>query len=175
MHERTQTVFAEVLAQVDDDDLATSTPCADWVVADLIQHVIDGNRTAVERMGGAPAELPTGDRLAVHRASAAVAIAAFGGPGLHERSVELPFDSVPATVFASIRSGDLYTHAWDLATAIGADRDLDRTLGETILSAIAPVLSPALRGAGRPFADEQACPVDRPVADRLAAFLGSRV
>jgi uncharacterized protein (TIGR03086 family) len=175
MHERAQTVFAEVLERVDDGDLEAPTPCTDWTVGDLIQHVIDGNRTTVERMGRTPTELPVGGRVAVHRAAAEQANAVFRDPGWRERAVELPFGTLPAPVFAGIRSGDLYAHAWDLATAIGANRDLDPELGDAIFAVTAPVLGPALRGAGRPFADEQPCAADRPIADRLAAFLGRRV
>jgi len=175
MHERSQAVFGEVLSAVTESDLGRSTPCADWTVANLIDHVVNGNVSSAEMMGRAPTELPDGDRDVVHRASAEQANEAFSEPGWHERFVELPFGSVPAPVFASIRSGDLYAHAWDLAVAIGADSDLDRELGEAIFAATAPVLSPSLRGDGRPFGDEQFCAPDRPVADRLAGFLGRKV
>lgn len=175
MHQRAQLVFAQVMAEVHDDDLATATPCSDWTVADLLDHVLDGDRTAVQRMGAVPSPAKDADRMAVHRTAADDANAVVSTPGWQQRFVELPFGSVPAPVFASIRSGDLYVHAWDLATALGADVDLDHDLGEAIFAATAPVLSPDLRGPGRPFGAERLCDPDRPIADRMAAFLGREV
>ena len=176
MHERSQQVFAEVLSKVTDDDLAAPTPCTEWDVAALIDHVVDGNRMTVEHMGAAPLapRAAVGDRVRDHRDSAAGAHAVFSAPGWAERFVELPFGSIPAPVFASIRSGDLYAHAWDLATAIGVDADLDPGLGDAIHASTSKILSPDLRGAGRPFGEEQPCAPERPVADRFAAFLGRR-
>lgn len=98
--------------------------------------------------------------------------AALRAPHWRDQVVELPFGTVPAPVFVSIRCGDIYTRAWDLARAIEGDTDLDRELGEAIFAATAPVLTPELRGEGRPFGHEQPCDPTRPVADRLAAFLG---
>ncbi len=91
------------------------------------------------------------------------------------RLFELPFGTLPGAVFAVIRAGDVYTHAWDLATAIGSDTNLDRDVGEAVYAGTAPFLSPALRGEGKPFGQEQPCPDDRPIADRCAAFAGRRL
>lgn len=70
MHERAQAVFADVLAQVTDDDLATPTPCVDWTVTDLIDHVVEGNQGTAQHMGGSGTELPTGDRVTAFRTAA---------------------------------------------------------------------------------------------------------
>lgn len=176
MHRGAQAVFADVLAQVTDEDLNTSTPCSEWVVGDLITHVVDGNRHVAEMLGdGKPLREASGDRMRAHRDAAAAANTAFARPDLDSTTVTLPFGEIPAVMFAGIRAGDLYVHAWDLAVAIGADTDLDRDLGEAIFAATAPVLTPSLRGEGGPFGAEQPCADDRPVADRMAAFLGRAV
>ena len=175
MHERAQAVFTDVLRGVADDDLVAPTPCREWTVSDLLKHVVEGNQHTADRVGTGALDLPEGDRTAVHEAVANQVSAALHEPGWQERIVELPFGMVPAPVFITIRSGDLYAHAWDLATAIKTDTDLDRELGEAIFAATAPVLSPDLRGEGRPFGPEQPCEPTRPVADRLAAFLGREV
>lgn len=175
MHRRAQQVFTEVLAQVRDSDLSEPTPCAEWTVDDLIAHVIDGNRHVAEMLGDADPTPVEGGLLATHVAASSAASTAFDDPALGTRTVELPFGEIPAVVFAHIRAGDLYVHAWDLAVAIGADNDLDRELGDAIYAATAPVLTPELRGEGRPFGAEEPCAGDRPIADRMAAFLGRQV
>lgn len=176
MHRRAQDEFGRVLTQVSADHLLQATPCGDWNVAQLIDHVVEGNHSASTLMGRA--SLPDGsvsDRVERFRASSQEAIAAFAAPNALTDPVTLPFGEVPGAIYCSIRAGDVYAHAWDLATAVGVDRDLDPELGAAIHAATAPILSPELRGAGRPFADEQPCAADAPTADRFAAFLGRSV
>jgi uncharacterized protein (TIGR03086 family) len=174
LHARAQQVYAAVLAHVTDDDLGKPTPCTEWDVASLIDHINAGNARVVAAGGGEPPELP-GDRITAHATSWAGAQAVFDAPDGLTQPFQLPFGEVPGSVFATIRAGDLYSHAWDLATAIGADTDLDHEVGEAVLARTAPFLSPALRGEGRPFGTEQPCAADRPVADRVAAFVGRQV
>ncbi len=135
MHQRALATFASMLAQVGDGDLSSPTPCTDWTVGDLIAHVVDGTRSSAVRVGASEPPSPGGeggDRVAALAAAADRAGAAFSADGARDRTVTLPFGDVPASVFLAIRSGDLYTHGWDLATAIGADTDLDAELGRTV-------------------------------------------
>ncbi len=175
LHRRAHAVFADVLAQVTDADLGRPTPCADWDVAGLVQHLLDGHRRVLAAAGAAAPEVEDDDRVAAFAALADAASAVFDAPDGLTRPFELPFGTVPGAVFAAIRSGDGYAHAWDLATAIGADTDLDREVGEAVHAATSPFLSPALRGEGKPFGAEQPCAADRPIADRYAAFVGRSV
>jgi uncharacterized protein (TIGR03086 family) len=180
MHRRAQAEFARVLGLVTDDDLDAPTPCAAWSVHDLIDHVIVGNRAVADRMGGdstddSTADAADADLVGGFRASSDLANGAFAAPGALDGTVELPFGEVPSSVWAAIRSGDLYAHAWDLAVAIGADRDLDPALGEAISAVTAPMLPPGFRGDDGPFGPERACPPNSSVADRYAAFLGREV
>ena len=174
MHARAQALFGNVLDLVTDEQLALPTPCSDWTVADLIAHVDAGNLRVAHMGGRDPIDLPN-NRITAHAASSAEARAVFDADDGMTRLFELPFGAVPGTVFVAIRSGDLYAHAWDLATAIGADTDLDHELGEAIYAATSPILGDSLRGEGRPFGVQQPCPPDRPIADRMAAFLGRTV
>lgn len=175
MHGRAQQVFADVAATVGDRDLTTRTPCSRWTVLDLLEHVRDGNQATVSHLGGSEVPLPDGDRVQQMAAAAARAHEAFSAPGALDGSVHLGFGEIPVRVFAAIRSGDLYAHAWDLATALGTSTDLDPELGAAVMAATAPVLSPALRADGGPFGPEQPCGQDRSQADRFAAFLGRSV
>ena len=154
MHARAQTLFGDVLDVVTDEQLALPTPCSDWTVADLIVHVDAGNLRVVHLGGRDPIELPD-DRITAHAASSAEARAVFDADdGMTRRPLR------PRR---------------DLATSIGADTDLDHELGEAIYAATSPILGDSLRGEGRPFGVQQPCPPERPIADRMAAFLGRPV
>lgn len=173
-HRRAQDVFAGVLANVTDDQLTAATPCTEWAVSDLIGHVVGGNGWVVGLAGGTPPE-PTGDRVADHAASAAAAQAVFAAPDGMTRMFELPFATMPGAGFIGLRASDVFTHAWDLATATGQPTDLDPELAAEALDAARMRIQPAFRGPGLPFAEEQGCPDGRPTADQLAAFLGRTV
>ena len=175
MHQRAQSEFARVLQHVTDADLDAPTPCDEWTVADLIGHAIDGNRTVAELLGASPEPVPAGTAAERYSFAASQAQDALAREGALAQTVTLPFGEIPVAAYVGIRSGDLYAHAWDLATSIGADTDLDPELGAAVWAATEPILSPALRGEGRPFGEEQPCGPEHSVADRYAALLGRAV
>jgi uncharacterized protein (TIGR03086 family) len=173
-HARAQAVFAGVLANVTNDQLDLPTPCANWSVSSLIAHIARGNQWVADLGGREAIELPE-DRRAAHAATSAEAQAVFDADDGLTRTFDLPFGTLPGSVFAMIRAGDVYTHSWDLATAVGAPTDLDAELGEALYAATSPFLGDSLRGEGRPFGPAQPCADDRPMADRMAAFLGREI
>jgi uncharacterized protein (TIGR03086 family) len=171
-HQRAQDVFAQVLVNVTADQQSLPTPCPEWDVSALIDHVIAGNRRVVERAGGTAAPLPA-DRGVAHRTSAQVAQETFAEPGALTRVYELSIGELPGTVFIELRTSDLLVHAWDLALATGQTTNLDPELAEYVLAFSKQMMShPGLRGDGRPYGEAQPCGDERPPADRVAAFLG---
>jgi len=171
-HQRAQDTFAHVLVNVTSDQLSSPTPCSEWDVKALIDHVIAGNQRVVERAGGHVAPLPE-DLDAAHRASATTAQETFAGPQALTRTYTLPIGEIPGTAFIELRTSDLFVHAWDLATSTGQPIDLDPELAQYVLSFSKQMMSrPGLRGDGRPYGKEQPCGDGRPAADRVAAFFG---
>jgi uncharacterized protein (TIGR03086 family) len=171
-HQRAQDTFAHVLVNVTSDQLSSPTPCREWDVKALIDHVITGNRRVVERAGGQAAPLPE-ELGAAYRASATAAQETFATPQALARTYQLPIGEIPGTAFIELRTSDLLIHAWDLAVATAQATDLDPELAEYVLAFSTQMMSrPGLRGEGRPFGEEQPCRDERPAADRVAAFLG---
>jgi uncharacterized protein (TIGR03086 family) len=171
-HQRAQDVFAGVLANVTPDQLDGPSPCAEWNVKAVIEHVLAGNQLVARRATGEePSALPA-DLVAAHAQSAATAQAIFAGPEGLTRVYRLPIGEVPGTVFISLRTIDLFTHAWDVAKATGQARDLDPEMADELLAASQAIMSPDLRGPAKPFAAEQAAGPGSSRADVLAAYLG---
>jgi uncharacterized protein (TIGR03086 family) len=170
-HQRAQDVFAAVLANVTPDQLRTPSPCTEWDAKAVIDHVIGGNQWVESLVGRQPSALPS-DLSAAHAASAVAAQAVFAAPDGLTRSFELPFATMPGAAFIGLRTSDVFTHAWDLAQATGQPTDLDPELAAEALDAAQARLSPAFRGPGRPFGEQQPCPDGGSKADELAAFLG---
>jgi len=173
-HQRAQDTFAGVLANVRPDQMDLPSPCHEWNVRAVIDHVIGGNQWVQQLAGQQPVEL-TEDLPAAHAASAAGAQAVFGAADGLTRDFTLPFATLPGSAFIGLRTSDAFTHAWDLAKATGQDTNLDPELARAALETARARMAPAFRGTGRPFGEEQPCPSGRPPADELAAFLGRTV
>jgi uncharacterized protein (TIGR03086 family) len=170
-HQRAQQAFQTVLAGVGDEHLELPTPCADWKVSQLVDHVVGGNGWVRQLAAHDPIELPA-DRPGAALASADGAHAVFASEDGLSRMYDLPFGTVPGMAFVGLRTTDVLVHAWDLAKATGQSTDLDPELAAEALTASQARIAPAFRGEGKPFQAEVACAEDRPTADRLAAFLG---
>jgi uncharacterized protein (TIGR03086 family) len=176
-HQRAQDAFAGVLADVRPDRFGDPTPCSEWTVRDLIEHVLFGNEHVGQRVTDRPTQPPVrpDDLVAAHRAAAAAAQEVFARPGGMDAVFKLPFGEIPGQIFIGMRTSDVLTHAWDLAVATGQSTDLDPELAAQQLAAVRAFLVPEFRGQGKPFGEEQPCPPGRAPADQLAAFLGRKV
>jgi uncharacterized protein (TIGR03086 family) len=171
-HERAQAAFAEVLAGVKPDQLEAATPCPDWTVWGVIDHLIAGNWRVV---GEAHATPDDPDQLVeAHAVSASAAHATFSEQDGLTRTYIVRIGPIPGTLFIALRTTDALVHAWDIATATGRPTDLDPELAAAMLEMSQQRITPELRGEGGPFGPEQECSEDQPMADRLAAFLGRR-
>ncbi|OBI18942.1 TIGR03086 family protein [Mycobacterium sp. E2327] len=175
-HQRAQEAFAGVLANVSPDRYRGRTPCSEWTIRDLIEHVIGGNERVAILAGRAdkPPARPD-DIAAAHRASAAAAQEVFAAPDGMTTTFKLPFGEVPGQMYIGMRTSDVLTHAWDLAAATGQSTDLDPELAAEELEAVRAFVGPQFRGPDKPFAEERPCPHGRAPADQLAAFLGRNV
>jgi uncharacterized protein (TIGR03086 family) len=171
-----------VVDNIEPSQLDNPTPCTEWTVRDVLNHVTGGatmfglcvrdGEVPDEKLG----ELMMGDNLgsdfkaSFHRATDD-AEEAFAIPGAMDRIVKLPFGEMPAGVAVNIAIFDVATHAWDLAKATGQSTDLDPEVIGVAYQVAQNMLSDDLRNAGL-FAQPVAVADDAPAADRLAALAG---
>jgi uncharacterized protein (TIGR03086 family) len=169
-HRGAQRAFAGVVAGVSAVQLDNPTPCTEWTVRELIDHVVAGNL----RVAGhdAPGPLDPATMLEAVKESASVAEATFEAPDGLARTYDMGVGTVPGEMLLTLRTGDVFTHAWDLARATDQPSDLDPELAERIFDMVTPVMRPEFRGDGRPFGAEQPCDETASAAARLAAFTG---
>jgi uncharacterized protein (TIGR03086 family) len=173
--------FERRLALVGGDDWDRPTPCDEWTVRDLVNHVIGGCvRYTMLLQGAAAAELlPTrtqdhigGDAMASYRARTAEVRAAFMEPGALQRTGHHPSGDRSGAGLLEMRITDCAIHAWDLARALGADEQLDASLVQTRWELMSKV---AGSFAGTTYF---AAPVDpgpdAPIQARLLALVGRR-
>lgn len=168
----------QVVAGVKPDQLATSSPCTEWDVAQLINHLIGANDFFIGMLGGAAngeTDYAAGDFLTSFDERTAVTRALFAEPGALEREVQLPWGPGPAIAALGMACTDTFQHGWDLAKATGQSTDLDAELAADLHEGAKQSINPGFRGAdgsGMPFGLEQQAPAGASAADQLAAFLG---
>lgn len=129
--------FGDRLATVGHDDLGAPTPCDDWTVRDLLDHVVDEELWIPPLLAGAPSE-NIGDRLAhdrlgddpfaAWRSAADAARTATEPDAALAAEVRLPGGTVSGTDFIWELFADHLIHAWDLARATGGDQRLPHDL-----------------------------------------------
>ena len=174
----------ELVDQITPDQLGNATPCTEWTVRDLINHITGGaTMFAISAEQGSVPDaqmgaLMGGDNLGDDyreswKAASRRALSAFEEPGVLERIVTLPFGEMPAGVALNVAVFDVTTHACDLARATG-QKIADTELLETALTIGRQMVGPELRQPGV-FDPELAISPDAPVADRLLCFAGRRL
>jgi uncharacterized protein (TIGR03086 family) len=158
----------DLLALVHPDDLGRATPCPDWTVQHLVDHLVATPGRFLQMMNGEQpdwaAEPPriTEDWAGAFRVSADDLIHAWHGRPDAE------------TASADWQSAELATHTWDLARAIGRSTDdLDAEVAERGLAFMQANLTADNRSVA--FGPEQPAPADGSAYDRIAAFAGRTV
>ena len=170
-----------VLTSVSNDQLGERTPCAEWKVSDLINHIVGGQHffescAKGEPPAGGDTDYSAGDFVAAFDKGARRCVAAFNADGVMAKLLTLPFGQMPGVAFCGIAATDTFTHGWDLAKATGQNTDLEPELAGNLLAGAKQFISPGFRSpAGNPFGPEQSAPTGASNADQLAAFLGRTV
>lgn len=167
--------FHKRVQAIADNQWHSPTPCTEWDVHALVNHVVGELRWIPPLLAGRTiAEV--GDQLAgdlldnePKRAWAAAsqqAIEASLQPGAMERTVHLSSGDHRAGAYISEVATDAVIHTWDLARSIGADDRLDGRLVEFAQATLQPQVE-KWRAAGA-FAAAVVVP---PGADRQSRFL----
>jgi uncharacterized protein (TIGR03086 family) len=157
------------------DQLDDPTPCTEWTVQALLDHIIGGYRMFAAALG-APVPESANDPAEAHRAAGDAAVRAFGAPDAMQRSlVLLPVGEVPGEVALGLALTDAVVHGWDLAKATGQDTTIDESLAAMLLVGLEQSVTADMRqpAGGMPvFAPPVPVDANRPAGDRLVAFLG---
>jgi uncharacterized protein (TIGR03086 family) len=171
-----------VVDGIEPSQLHQPTPCSDWDVRAVLNHVTGGadmfaicvndGSIADDKLG----QLIGGDNLGddykgSFKRAADRAITAFEQPDVADKMVTLPFGEMPAAVALRIAIFDVSVHTLDLARGSGQDVEVDPEVLAVALEVGKEMLGPELRGPGL-FDAEVAVPDDAPIGDKVLAFAG---
>lgn len=169
--EATLSVLQQAVHTIATDDLSKPTPCREFDVAGLTDHLLNSITLLGQAAG---AELP--ERNAEDSVERQIIAAA--RPALdawHRRGLDgtVPFGSgeTPAGYMAGILSLEFLVHAWDYAAATGRTVDAPDSLVDYVSGLVHRVITPEGRiRAG--FDDPVDVADDASALDRLVAFTG---
>ncbi len=152
-----------------------STPCEQWTVHELIEHMCQGGHMIAGGLRGEAPPEESPDFLsagpAAGWAAAAAALAAAATPEALTASHQMPFGEVPGEVAVSVITADHLTHAWDLARATNQDLEVDDDLAAWAL-ATWQVAVPADGRTGDGFAAAVIVSDDASPLDKLVGYTG---
>ncbi|MET9883086.1 TIGR03086 family metal-binding protein [Streptomyces sp. NPDC006430] len=179
-HAEALRLFGERVHAVADDQWDAPTPCTEWTVRDLVNHVtgeqlwippmVTDGRT-VEEIGDVfSGDVLGDDPYAAWDRAATAAHAAFVAPGALDRTVTLSYGPVRGSAYCSELTVDCILHTWDLSRAIGAVDRLPEDLVEFSLKAVTPHAD-ALAASGM-FAPPLDVPAGADAQTRLLALVG---
>lgn len=134
VYHRSVEFFADRVNAVKADQWDDPTPCTEWTVRDLTNHVTYEDLWTVPLMTGATIE-EVGDRfdgdvlgadpIGSALAAARTAIASVASELPHARTVHLSFGETPSPEYAMQLAADHLIHGWDLAVATDGDTRMD--------------------------------------------------
>ena len=180
LHARSLSATRSLIAGIRPDQWNSPTPCADWDVRALANHIVAGNWWAAELADGHTiAEV--GDRLDgdvlgddavdAYDRSASAAETVFSKPGAMDAPCAVSYGPVPGSVYCGHRIVDVAIHGWDLAVATGQPTDLDPDLVAGCLDIVRP--QAALLAASGAFGTDVTPDASTPQSE-LLTMLGRR-
>jgi uncharacterized protein (TIGR03086 family) len=157
------------------------TPCTEWDVKQVANHIVGENLWAAELFKGKTiqevgkaldGDLAGDDPAAAFRRSTEAASTAVSAPGAMEAICHLSFGDYPGSEYAKQLFMDALIHGWDIARATGQDTRLDPELVEACLP-VAREVADMFRSAGV-FGEDLPVSADAEPQTRLLAIVGRR-
>jgi uncharacterized protein (TIGR03086 family) len=179
---RAQEWTGDIVAGVREPDLPRSTPCEDWDVGRLLDHLIADLETFNKVASGEPADLvadidptrpqnvgrawpdPTDHFERLVKESQEL----WSRPGALDQKYETSRSEVPGNALVMITLIDTLVHGWDLAKATDQNTDMPADVAEAALGFTTKMMKDKRIG----FGDPVPVPEDASVTDRLVGWLG---
>lgn len=153
------------------------TPCDEWDVATLVEHLQAVVRRVAAVLDGrpfwsVPRTIESTDWVGDWAAGRAAADAVLADDAILGREVAVPWGTVTGAGAAGSYVGELTTHAWDLAVATGRTGELDETLALAALPAAMAKIPAEPRGEEIPFGPVVEVGPEATAYERLVAWEG---
>ena len=178
MHRRAIDHMADLIAGVPADSWAEPTPCTEFTVRDLVDHLVGWVHIfeAATWETNAPRDpdhyLVSEGHAAAFRRAGHAAVEGLADRGL-DRQLLMVKARIPASMIRDMMAMEYPGHGWDLAVATGQSYPFEDDIVEAALEAAPRTISPEYRGHGEgQFRPVVATSPDAGIVERYVAFLG---
>ena len=162
------------------DHLDAPTPCDEWSVRRLIDHLLAAQQMfaagasggTVAPPDGPPPELVGDDPAAQYEQARKATIDAYARPDVLGGTVKGTGGEVPAVQVVGIAVCDQLIHGWDLARATGQDDTMPPELAAVAWQLLADRIPDDARGPGKNFKAAVAVSEGASDQDKLLAYCG---
>lgn len=170
---------ARVVAGVGPAQLALPTPCTEWDVRALVNHVIVWTAHSMEaRAHGGSVGPEVAERdfaaepgfAAAYRAQLDRALAAWADPAVWDKELPVMGNPTPAADIAALNLAEMVLHGWDLAVATGQPFTVPGPVAEAAREAVAA--NAELFRQYKGFADPVPAPPGASALDQALAASG---
>ena len=168
-----------LLLGIDDDELTAPTPCPDWTVAALLDHLtglsLAFTQAARKRPDPAPVT-PSAPHLPHHWRSRLPVlledlVTAWRDPAAWTGTAQAGGVTMPATALGTVAMNELVMHSWDLARATGQEYATDPRILEVLIEFLSQ--GPA-EGTPGMFGPVLAAPSEPTLLDQALSLAGRR-
>lgn len=166
----TLAVCQQVLRAVRPADLDKPTPCTEFTVDQLTDHLLESIHGLGGMAGAEVTQAESGTTESRVAFAAQQALEAWHRRGL-DGTVGFGEGEMPASMAAGILSIELLVHAWDFAVATGQKVTVSDEVAAYVLELAERTITPEGRSRGG-FADAVGIGPDAHVLDRLVAYTG---
>lgn len=162
-------------------DMDKPTPCSEWNVRDLINHLVNEDKWVVPLLAGKSiaevgdafdGDLLGDDPHLAWKLASEEARAAAQEPGATERTVHLSFGDFSGGDYLDQLTADHLVHGWDLAHGTGGSVSLDPELMEHVYAWAVPI-EDMLKGSGA-YGQKVEAPQGADLQTKLLAVFGRR-
>ena len=146
---------AGIIAQVKPEDMTKKTPCSEWDVHALVNHMLNElawvapllqGKTIAEMESQLDGDLVGDDAKASWQRYSKEAIEqASATPP--DATAHLSYGDISATAYINEAGADIVVHTWDLAKAIGVEFHFDDATANAVIDATTRIM-PSAREAG---------------------------
>ena len=158
-----------VLWPLTEDDLSRPSPCTEYTVGEVGQHVVRSMVLLASVAGDPAAGAAAGSLEEQVAVTTEAALAAWRRRGL-DGTVAVGRSTLPATLAVEIIPMELLVHGWDVARATGQQIDVPPEVADHLLGRARELVTEDKRG--RSFAAEVPAGPQASALQRLIAFTG---
>ncbi|HWD51760.1 MAG TPA: TIGR03086 family metal-binding protein [Acidimicrobiales bacterium] len=172
------TKTGKVVADVAQPRLASATPCDDYTVQQLMDHIVGWVQVFEAGCNGRtfegdPSAYVGGPDAADEFARLAASLVAGWKEYGFDREVQISSGSMmPATMVFNMTVMEYMAHGWDLASATGQPNPYSEAEAAEVLARAKTTLPPEYQGEGMAFGAVVPVAADAPAIDQLIGFLG---